>query len=189
MYSLLSLTLMSHLSLGLSLFWAEQDKTNGNSFRSRDGRPGSSFPCFFVQSCSSQGSPWWVAASEPTFNDVFPLSQLRLRYRGLVQTPRFLPMNGALSLISYGDKHTEGGSSGRGNDGNGVRSQEACVWFRKGIKWILRARSQVLLCLFKRGGVGEYKDGEGALVLMDPFIPKEAYNPISCWLRDKCPLG
>lgn len=44
---LLSLTLMSHLSRGLSLFWAEQGKTNGNALRSRDGQPGTSFPCFF----------------------------------------------------------------------------------------------------------------------------------------------
>lgn len=49
--------------------------------------------------------------------------------------------------------------------------------------WILRARSQVLLCLFKGGGVGEYEDGEGALSLM------ETNDPISCWLHGKCPLS
>lgn len=85
-----------------------------------------------------------------------------------------------------GDKDTEGGSSGRGHDGNGVRAQEACVWFQKGIKWILRARSQVLLCLFKGDGVGEYEDVEGALFLMDHFILK-VYDPISCWLHDTFP--
>lgn len=74
-----------------------------------------------------------AAVPEHPFNGDFPLSQLHLRHRGLIQTPRLLAMNGALSFISYGGQRNcrygamRAGLLEEAMMGTWVRAQEVCL--------------------------------------------------------------
>lgn len=69
--------------------------------------------------------------------------------------------------------------------GTWVRARKACVWFQKGMEWIPSARSQVLFVSFRE----THEDGRGALSLIDPFVPKEAYDPCQVHMASVPCLG
>lgn len=114
-----------------------------------------------------------AAVSEPTFSCNCPLSQLLLRHRGLIQTPRPLAMNEALGLISNGDKEITG-MEREVTRGTWVRAQETCIWLQKrdGVDPKCQASSSALSL-----SGGKYEGRGGTLSLMDLLVPKEAYDP------------